>query len=514
VCARALATLFGVAGFVGFCPGLLSAAARAESGTPPPPASSERKASRARTQLAPCGEPSAALCRSVSVYEDRARHRGRKIDLHVVVLPGIGGSTRPPLFFLEGGPGMAASDGVAMWEKDLAAYRDRRDIVLLDQRGTGGSNPLTCERDRGRPADFLAEMYPPDYVRRCRTELEKRADLTLYTTSLAADDLEDVRRELGYGRIDLFGLSYGTRLALVYMRMHPRSVHAAVLMGVTPTWARLPLYHAANAQRALTLLIQDCEAEAPCRAAYPDLHAEAAAVSESLARAPANAEAAWPQGSPPQSVSVTRGVFFEAIRRAMYTPAASRSVPAAIHGAAHGDFAPFFRLALPEGDGRRKDADGLYLSVTCTEDTGRITPSDALQWSSSTATVFGSYRVDQQRRACDAWPKSEVPVGFDHDVHSGASVLILSGGRDPVTPPQWATRAARHLSHSLHVVVPLSAHGDEGLSDPGCYDRVILAFLDRGKTSGLDVSCLAAQKPPPFDTGQVIKNGSGDRVIR
>jgi pimeloyl-ACP methyl ester carboxylesterase len=252
----------------------------------------------------------------------------------------------------------------------------------------------------------------------------------------------------------------------------------------------------------LTLLIQDCEAEAACSAAYPDLRAEVAAVSESLGRAPASADAGWPPGSPPQTVSVTRGVFFEAVRRAMYSPAASRRVPAVIHEAARGDFAPFLRLALPEGDGRRRDSDGLYLSVTCTEDTGRITPSDAARWASSTATVFGSYRVDQQRRACDAWPKSEVPVGFDHDVHSGAPVLILSGGRDPVTPPQWATRAARHLSHSLHVVVPLSAHLDEGLSDPGCYDRVILAFLDRGKTSGLDISCLAAQKPPPFDTGR------------
>jgi pimeloyl-ACP methyl ester carboxylesterase len=455
-----------------------------------------------RATLSPCGEAAApdAVCGSVSVFENRAKHSGRKIDLHVVVLPGIGGSSRPPLFFLEGGPGLAASDGVGMWAGPLKAYRERRDVVLLDQRGTGRSNPLRCEDDRRSAADFLAEMYPVDYVRRCRSQLEGRADLTQYTTPAAADDLEDVRRELGYGPIDLFGLSYGTRLALVYMRMHPRSVHAAVLMGVTPTWARLPLHHSANAQRALTLLLQDCAGEAPCLAAYPDLSGDLAKVVQTLGRSPARVEAVWPKGAPPTPATITLELFMENLRRAMYTPAASRRVPAVIHAAAHGDFAPFLEMALPSADGRRADSDGLYLSVTCGEDTSRIKPADADRLTSGTA--FGRYRIDQQTRACTMWPNSSVPPGWDGNVHSKAPVLLLSGGRDPVTPPEWAAAVARKLSRSLHVVVPLSAHVDEGLDDPNCYDAVILSFLDRGTVEGLNTSCLARLKPGPFEVAR------------
>jgi pimeloyl-ACP methyl ester carboxylesterase len=452
-----------------------------------------------RATLSPCGEAAApdALCGAISVFEDRSSRRGRKIDLHVVVLPGIGGTSRPPLFFLEGGPGMAASDGVGMWAGPLKAYRERRDVVLLDQRGTGRSNPLRCEDNRRSAADFLAEMYPVDYVRRCRSQLEARADLAQYTTPAAADDLEDVRRELGYGPIDLFGLSYGTRLALVYMRMHPQSVRAAVLMGVTPTWARLPLHHSANAQRALRLLFQDCAGEAPCFAAYPDLSGDLAKVVETLGRSPARAHAVWPKGALATPVSITLDVFMEKLRRAMYAPATSRRVPAVIHAAARGDFAPFLEMALPSGDGSRRDADGLYLSVTCGEDTSRIKPADADLLTAGTA--FGRYRVDQQTRACTMWPTSSVPPGWDRNVHSKAPVLLLSGGRDPVTPPEWAAAVARKLSRSLHVVVPLSAHLDEGLDDPECFDAVILSFLDRGTVEGLNTSCLARLKPRPFE---------------
>ncbi len=478
---------------------LLLAAAAIIAGAPAAAAASLPGAGEPRLRLAPCAtppSPSDALCGTVSVFENRSARRGRKIGLHVVVLPGIGGSSRPPLFSLEGGPGIAASEGAGLWETELKPYREKRDIVLFDQRGTGSSNPLRCERQRREAADFLSEMYPAEYVRRCRSLLEERADLTRYTTPAAADDVEDVRRALGYGRIDLIGLSYGTRLALVYMRKHPRSVRAAVLMGVTPTWARLPLFHSANAQRAMSLLFQDCAAEASCAAAYPDLAGDVASLHETLGRAPALATAAWPAGGTPARVSITRDVFFETLRRQMYAPETSRRIPAVIHAAAHGDFAPFLGIVLPAGDGQARDADGLYLSITCSEDTPRIGPGEAEGFTAG--TVFGRYRIDQQRRACEAWPAAVLPKRYFRDVRSNAPVLIFSGGRDPVTPPEWATRVARRLSRSLHVVVPLSAHLPDGLDDLGCWDRVVLSFLDRGTAEGLDVSCLARLKPKPF----------------
>ncbi|MEP6769119.1 MAG: alpha/beta fold hydrolase [Acidobacteriota bacterium] len=477
-------------------------AARSSVARPHTSQAPDRTNSSGRARLQPCATgptSSDAQCVRISVFENRSSKKGRKIDLHVVVLPGIGGSSRPPLFSLAGGPGVAASEGANLWITELKAYREKRDIVLFDQRGTGSSNPLGCQRAGREAADFLEAMYPAEYVRRCRSDLETRADLTRYTTLAAADDIEDVRRALGYGRIDVMGLSYGTRLALVYMRRHPRSVRAAVLMGVTPTWVKLPLFHAANAQRALSLLLQDCAAEASCAAAYPNLPGDLATVSDALARAPAQVSATWPAGASPKSVSITHDVFFEKLRRQMYAPETSRRIPAVIHAAARGDFEPFLAIALPAGHGEDRDADGLYLSVTCSEDTSRITSHEAER--AASGTVFGRYRIDRQRAACGLWPTTALPPRYFHDVRSRAPVLFFSGGRDPVTPPEWATRAASRLPRSLHVVVPLSGHLPDGLEDMGCWDRVVLAFIDRGTADGLDVSCLARLKPAPFDVG-------------
>ncbi len=491
---------------------LMAAFLSAAPAAGPLPPASEISAPHGAARLLLCAgrpETSDALCGTVSVFENRAAGRGRRIALHVVVLRAIGGggSSQPPLFSLEGGPGLAATDGVRFWETELKPFRRNRDIVLLDQRGTGASNPLRCSRERRDAGDFLEEMYPLEYVRRCRSELETKADLTQYSTSAAADDIEDVRRALGYGRIDLIGLSYGSRLALVTLRQHPKSVRAAVLMGLTPTWAHLPLFHAANAQRALSLLLEDCAAEASCKGAYPDLPGDLARVAEALGAAPATASAAWPAGSPPKTVSITRDVFFETLRRQMYEPATTRRLPAVIHAAAAGNYAPFLTAALPSGDGRDGSADGLYLSITCSEDTSQITRGEAER--AIAGTLFGSYRIDQQRRACAIWPTKRLPARYFRDVRSSVPVLILSGGRDPVTPPAWATRAARKLSRSRHVIVPLSAHLENGLDDVACWDRVVLSFLDRGTAEGLDVSCLARLKPAPFQVGPSI---AGDRA--
>ena len=160
-------------------------------------------------------------------------------------------------------------------------------MVLVDQRGTGKSNGLKAETPRKTPQDFLTEMYPVDYVQRLRQSLEPRADLTQYTTSIAMDDLDDVRAWLGYERINLFGLSYGTRAALVYLRQHPDRVRTVTLMGVAPTYLKMPLYHAQAAARAMELLLQECEADAPCHAAFPQIRQDWANVLAQLGRAPA-----------------------------------------------------------------------------------------------------------------------------------------------------------------------------------------------------------------------------------
>lgn len=218
--------------------------------------------------LQPCrlsGIEEELLCGKLTVFENRETRTGRTIDLNVVVVPAIDPSRHEtPLFDLAGGPGVAATGAAGFYANEGKEYRRHRDVVLVDQRGTGSSNPLTAPARTRSPQDYLTEMYPIDYVNTMRQTLERRADLTQYTTSIAMDDLDDVRAWLGYERINLIGLSYGTRASLVYLRQHPANVRSAILMGVAPTYLKMPLYHARAAKRAMDLLLKECDGDAAC----------------------------------------------------------------------------------------------------------------------------------------------------------------------------------------------------------------------------------------------------------
>src|SRR5207244_12853121 len=180
------------------------------------------------------------LCGRLTVFENRLTRAGRTIDLSVVVLPAFDQNTKAePLFDLAGGPGAAATESATFYAGQGKGYRRRRDVVLVDQRGTGKSNPLSLPGKR-TPEDYPSEMSPVDCVKSLRQTLERRADLTQYTTSIAMDDLDDVRARLGYDRINLIGSSYGTRAALVYLRQHPERVRTVTLIGVAPTYLKMP----------------------------------------------------------------------------------------------------------------------------------------------------------------------------------------------------------------------------------------------------------------------------------
>jgi pimeloyl-ACP methyl ester carboxylesterase len=188
------------------------------------------------------------LCGKLSVFENRQAHTGRKIELNVVVLPALNPDRKAePLFHIAGGPGDASTAAVKYYTKSEREYRRQRDVILVDQRGTGAFNPLGCKPAAG---DFFGEIFPFKYVENCRRDLERTADLAQYTTSIATDDLDDVRAWLGYDKINLIGLSYGTRAALVYLRRHPQHVRSAVLIGLVPTNYKMPLHHARSEQRA------------------------------------------------------------------------------------------------------------------------------------------------------------------------------------------------------------------------------------------------------------------------
>jgi pimeloyl-ACP methyl ester carboxylesterase len=440
----------------------------------------------AQIALSPCKPPGAAeelRCGKVTVFENRAARSGRTIDLNVVVLPALDpAGKREPLFELTGGPGLAGTGSAGLYSGDLRFYRAHRDVVLVDQRGTGASNPLQCVDERSALASSTGEMYPLDYVRRCRDALSKRADLRFYTTPIAMDDLDDVRAALGYDKIDLLGLSYGTRAAMVYARQHPEHVHRIVLTGVVPVWATMPLYHAANAQRAFDIFLDDAAGD------FPGLRGR---VRELFARLRSQPAQVTYNG---QTATLTAPILAEQIRNLLYIPLTSRALPKLLDAAARGDFAPLLKAIVHE---HPPIADGMYLSVTCAEDTARIDPQEAKRVTAG--TILGDYRIAQQRRACAEWPRGALPANYWDDVRVDAPVLLLAGYRDPVTTPVWADAVAQALPHARVVLTPQGAHLPVGLSHLECWDdKLILPFLDGAELDQLDAACVESMLPEPF----------------
>src|SRR5688572_173885 len=232
-----------------------------------------------RAKLQPCKVPGdgreiEAFCGTYQVWENRAAKSGRKISLKMVLIPALSPNPKPdPVFFFAGGPGQAASPLAGNLVDD--ELRKDRDFIFIDQRGTGEPDRLFCSLG-GHDDDlqsYFREMFPVDAVRKCREKLEKKADLTLYTTDLAVDDFDEIRAWLGYGKINLIGGSYGTRAAQVYMKRHPKSVRATVITGVAPMDEPLSLSHAANGQRSLDTLLGWCEKDEACHAKFPAIRA-------------------------------------------------------------------------------------------------------------------------------------------------------------------------------------------------------------------------------------------------
>ncbi|HEV2845676.1 MAG TPA: alpha/beta fold hydrolase, partial [Thermoanaerobaculia bacterium] len=426
---------------------------------------------------------------------------GRKIPLRVVVIPATGPDRRPdPFIYFEGGPGQSSVAAAPWIVQGYGALRKRRDILLVDFRGTGGSGGLFCPEMRGSGGvqSVLDDYYPPERVKACAERLAKTVDLAQYTNATSVDDVDEVRAALGYEKLNIFGASGGSKAALVYLRRHPETVRTLVLMGVAPTDERGPFSMALNAQRALDGLIAECEGDGDCRAAFPRLRDEVAALLRRAAQEPVTVALTHGEAAKPVEVRMTRTALAQVLRYMLYGPGASSLLPLEVHLAAQGDWKPLAERALHFA-GRPADvlSDGYYLSLTCSEDLPFIREDEipaAIQ-----GTFLGDFRIRKQREACAAWPVPPVSRDFLDPVTSGVPTLLLSGERDPVTPPSNAERAARTLQNSLHVVVPDGGHlytGIEGANE--CVDGLIVQLVETGTVKGLDPSCAARAKRPSF----------------
>lgn len=416
-------------------------------------------------------------CGTVSVPEDRGQPNGRRIALNVVIIVAEKPTPdRQSLFELEGGPGLADTNNAAFYLNDGIGYAATRDVVLIDQRGTGRSNPLDCpEFDTADRK--LAPMFSLEAVEQCRKRLSSFADLTRYGTNDAVEDLDDVRRALGLNRIDLIALSYGTTLALRYIAMHGEKVRSAVLFSAVPTSAMPPRHHADAGQAALDQLLADCAADADCKAKYPNLRGDLQLALDKLRK---------------QSGDLV-GPAMERLRTRLHTATGTRQAPAFIHRLAKGD------LTALDSDARAafNYFDGVYMTITCSESLPWFNHGPAL--AQARRTAFGDYRLARQIQACANWPRAKLPAQFFAPVRSNVPTLFISGGRDPVTPSDWARDAARGFARGRHIVIPWAGHVIDGLSGlDTCFDPQMIRFIETADPEAIEAACFAQMLPPPF----------------
>ena len=443
----------------------------------------------------PCtlnGVQGKAECTTISVAEDRAKPNGRLIALRLTrLLPLSQSPASDPVFVLQGGPGQSAV-GLAKFYggEDWATTRATRAIVLLDQRGTGASNALDCSTvgREGDPQSYLGEMFPEDLISHCAAGIVAHADPTRYTTMDVVEDLEEVRNRLGYDIIDLYGTSYGTRVALAYLERYPRRVRAMILKGVVEPQSVVPSSFAEDTERAVRLTIEDCAADPQCSGDYPDLAAAYAKLRAALDKGPIAADLT--AGEHKQRVTLSRGVVSAAFRSALQaTPFAAR-LPRVIHAAGQGDYAPLASFVVEvRKAGEGAASTGMMLSVLCAED------APLLKDENRSNTLMGSYWEERLKAACAAWnvPSRKTPYRSP-TVHS-TPTLMVSGYLDPATPPVHAEGAAKNLPNARHVVVRNGSHSFAGMK--GCIDVLIASFLEN-PARPQDAGCADKIKRPPF----------------
>jgi pimeloyl-ACP methyl ester carboxylesterase len=438
-------------------------------------------------------------CGFVEVPENRSKPGDRSIPVHFVHARATGDAPQPdPIFFLGGGPGQDSTSeaGPMIWRN--RARLELRDLVVVDQRGTGRSNPLDCFDHRTGDgveavlALFSGGFFDADGYRLCVKELADKADLTQYTTTASVEDVEAIRRALGYPKINLMGGSYGTRWALEYMRRRPGSLRGAVLLGVAPPSELLVERVASDFQRDLEALVTACENEQACARAYPEFGEHLREVLETVRGQPVEAGVRVEGKTIPVTMNYEQLVT--AMRFMFYSVHQAAALPSLIEAAVKGDYDPFANrlagLSIPLHD---SIAEGLWASVKCAEELPFIDYERAKR--RSAGTVMGTLRLDSEREICSVWPRGEIPPDFNDPVESAVPALLIAGEFDTAAPLELAQKAVPHLSNGLLVRMANRSHW--GLGGP-CIDGIVDRFLKNASVEGLHTACASETERPPF----------------
>jgi pimeloyl-ACP methyl ester carboxylesterase len=446
-----------------------------------------------RLQSATAGGVAAARCGVYVVRENRADPASKVLRIHVAVIPAL--RLQPetdPLFILSGGPGQAASDFYLSVAPAFARIRRDRDIVLVDQRGTGRSNRLDCDLpdDAGIAAVDVGSLQAA--ARDCIARLP--GDPRYYTTSIAVRDLDDVRAALGYESISIYSASYGTRVAQHYMRRYPQRVRAAILDGVAPAGLALGPDVAPAAQRALDATFARCASDKQCDRRFPDIARRFDELRRRLRQDPVQIAISDPLLAESTTAMLGESQLSAATRLLSYTDETASLLPLLIHEAQVGERpqALAAQYLMIRRTMTEQIAQGMHFAVVCSEDAPRWPHDDD---ATLAATYMGASFMQAMRAICEVWPRGPVDSGFDEPLHTSTPALMLSGGADPATPAQYAARILPGFANAKHLVLAGQGHGQIAT---GCVPRVAAAFIAAGSVAELDDACVNDVSPAPF----------------
>ena len=417
-----------------------------------------------------------------------------QLELAVAVVPALNLDPEPdPLVPLAGGPGAGAIQFYAAYAAAFEPVRRDRDILLLDQRGTGGSARMDCPVDDDIVEGQYSNEKTLEFTEACLEQLPH--DPRFFTTSVAVTDLEALREALGYPELNLLGTSYGTRVAQHFARRFPQSTRALVLDGVVPPQVPLGPEIATEAQRALDQILQRCLADADCGARFPEIDLDFQSLRAELMSEPVHVALPDPLTGRPQTVILGPNELAGAIRLLAYSPNSIALVPLIVNEAANGNFAPLaaqFQLTVSSL------ADllslGMHNSVMCTEDLPFI-DKDGIDYAALEATYIGALQLEALETICSIWPRGPLDDGLAQPLATDIPVLLLSGDADPITPPRYADLAAVELGNALHLVGDRQGHGQLAA---GCMPKIVARFIATADVASLDASCMEDTFVMPF----------------
>ncbi|HEX7340813.1 MAG TPA: alpha/beta fold hydrolase [Rhodanobacteraceae bacterium] len=438
-----------------------------------------------------------AWCDQFSVPENRADPSGRHIRLNMAIVRAQ--SPQPAkdmVVLLAGGPGEAATDAahVAQTFPELAR---RHDFLLIDQRGTGHSNPLRCQMQGSPLQGKVGAAELRKQVVACLAQVRKHADPRFYTTTAAVEDLEDVRKALGSPTFDLLGISYGTRVAQEYLMRYPQGVRSVILDSPVPNQYALGERMAGHLQQALEKDFALCGNDPVCKQRFGDPMASLTLLASALKANPHEVSTRDPVTFDPRQQMLDKQTLVSVVRLFAYSRAGITLLPLTINAAAHGDVGPllgqYTLLRGRNGELSRQLANGMNWSVICSEDADLLKPRPA-----DADTLLGNSIIDSYQTICSVWPHGSRPTDFHAPLKSGKPVLILSGALDPVTPPSNGKLILRGLTDARQLIVTGQGHGVEAV---GCMPHLIYEFVKTLTPRQLDARCLDKQGPVhPFIT--------------